>query len=97
MFTAMASTMTELFEERFERGISSVLPKFGLTELKKEQKRALFHLISGRDVFVNLPTSFGKSVIYQLAPFIVEEMARLDGKMLVSLMKDQVKIYSRKA
>ena len=51
-------------------------------------------------MFVNLPTGFGKLPIYQLAPSIVEEMSRLDGKIcsaiilviscLVSLMKDQV-------
>ena len=51
-------------------------------------------------MFVNLPTGFGKLLIYQLAPSIVEEMSRLGVKIrsaiilaispLVSLMKDQV-------
>ena len=57
-------------------------------------------------MFVNLPTGFGKSLIYQLAPLIVEEMSRLGGKIrsviillispLVSLMKDQVQCTERK-
>jgi len=77
-----------------------------VAELRAEQKQALLHLISGRDVFVNLLTGFGKSLIYQLAPSIVEEMSRLGGKIrsavilvispLVSLMKDQVQCLERK-
>ena len=57
-------------------------------------------------MFVNLPTGFGKSLIYQLAPLIVEEMSPLGGKIhsavilvissLVSLMKDQVQYLERK-
>ena len=57
-------------------------------------------------MFVNLPTGVGKSLIYQLAPSIVGEMPRLDGKIrsaiilvispLVSLMKDQVQYIKQK-
>ena len=57
-------------------------------------------------MFVSLPTGYGKSIIYQLAPFIVEQMARLDGIIrtaivlvispLVSLMKDQVTYLKKK-
>ena len=57
-------------------------------------------------MFVNLPTGFRKSPIYQLAPSIVKEMSHLDGKIrsaiilvispLVSLMKDQVQYLQQK-
>ena len=57
-------------------------------------------------MFINLPTGFGKSLIYQLAPSIVEEMSHLDGKIrsaiilvispLVSLIKDQVQYLQQK-
>ena len=93
-------------DEKFESSLKAFLPKFGVTELRADQKQALLHLISGRDVFVNLPTGFGKSLIYQLAPSIVEEMSRLGGKVrsaiilvispLVSLMRDQVQGLERK-
>ena len=69
----------DTFEEKFKSSVKAFLPKIGLTLLKQEQNGALFHLISGKDVFVSLPTGYGKSVIYQLTPLIVEEMARLDG------------------
>ena len=72
--------------------------------MKVEQQQALFHLLSGRDVFVNLP-GYGKSAIYQLAPLIVEEMALDDRPQtaivlvispLVALMKDQEKYLKSK-
>ena len=75
-------------------------------KLNAEQKQAFLNLITGRDVFINLPTGYGKSPIYQLAPSIVEEMSHLDGKIriaiilvispLVSLMKDQVQYLQQK-
>ena len=93
-------------DKKFESKLKAVLPKFGVAELREQQKLALLHLISGKDVFVNLPTGFGKSLIYQLAPSVVEEMSRLGGKIrsaiilvispLVSLMKDQVQCLERK-
>ncbi|XP_022780469.1 Bloom syndrome protein homolog [Stylophora pistillata] len=48
-----------------------------------------------RDVFINLPTGFGKSLIYQALPLVFDAMHR-EGHIvvvispLVSLMKDQV-------
>ena len=92
--------------ECFESSLRSVLPKFGLRELYNEQMQALYYLVSGNDVFANLPTGFGKSLIYQLAPFVVEEMSRREGKPrtaivlvispLVSLIKDQFNSLRKK-
>lgn len=47
-----------VWDEKFESSLKAVLPKFGLTELRAEQKQALLQLISGRDVFFNLPACF---------------------------------------
>ena len=41
---------------------NNVLPTFELTQLKDN------------DVFVNVSTGFGNSLIHQLAPFVVKEM-----------------------
>ena len=102
------SIMADAFrvcDNKFESSLKVFFTQ-DVAELRAEQKQALLHLISGRDVFVNLLTGFGKSLIYQLAPSIVEEMSRLGGKIrsavilvispLVSLMKDQVQCFERK-
>lgn len=100
------SAMAAQCEELFEASLRIILPKFGIIELYEQQKQALFYLVSGKDVFANLPTGFGKSLIYQLAPFVVEQMSRKEGKNrtaivlvispLVSLIKDQVTYLQKK-
>ena len=78
---------------------NNVLPTFELTQLKDKEKQALFYLVSGHDVFVNVSTGFGKSLIHQPAPFVVKEMClKKEGKSrsaivlvispLISLIKD---------
>ena len=36
--------------------------------LKKEQLESLIHVMNNKDVIVNLPTGFGKSIIFHLLP-----------------------------
>ena len=73
----------------------------GLT-LKDKQREALKYLFEGNDVFVWFPTGYGKSICYQLLPFLldmkfgrteapaVERSVVLVVSPLVSLMVDQV-------
>ena len=69
--------------------------------LKKEQVSAVRAVYEGRDVFVWLPTGFGKSICYELLPFVFDhKLGRIEGTNiyslvivvtpLVSLMVDQV-------
>ena len=48
--------------------IERVKEALGLTELKPKQVEAISAFVSGRDIFVSLPTGYGKSVIYGLLP-----------------------------
>ena len=36
--------------------------------IRPQQREALLHILSGRNTFINLPTGFGKSLIFELAP-----------------------------
>ena len=42
----------------------------GYKALHKEQKEAIVYFVSGRDVFVSLPTGYGKSLCFALLPAI---------------------------
>jgi superfamily II DNA helicase RecQ len=76
--------------------------RFGISELKEQQKKAVEATLCGKDVFVSLPTGFGKSLIYQLLPVCAEALAILSPvgpdfkpfivivSPLISLMQDQV-------
>lgn len=43
-------------------------------KLKYEQAEALFYILSGNDVIVILPTSFGKSLIFISAGLIIAQV-----------------------
>ena len=68
--------------------------------LKAQQREAVKHVWDGKDVFVLLPTGFGKSIIYEVLPFLFDfSLGRVHGQTkslvivaspLVSLMADQV-------
>ena len=40
--------------------------------LKEEQLVAVEQFVSGKDVFVSLPTGFGKSLIYGILPAVYD-------------------------
>ena len=72
---------------------------FGIPSLHAEQEEALRQFFSNQDVFVNLPTSFGKSLIFQATPIMADVLLRRsEGTCIViiisplkSLMEDQVR------
>ena len=79
--------------------INKVLNVFQVHSLYKEQEEALVQFFSKRDVFVNLPTPYGKSLIFQAAPVMADIILRRStGTSIVvvisplkALMEDQVR------
>ena len=54
--------------EDIECTIDTAMRKAEVQELKKEQRSAIRDFVSGRDVFVLLPTGYNKSFCYALLP-----------------------------
>ena len=87
--------------EEHESLFSLVASKFKLSSLNTHQKRAISEVSKrGKDVFVNLPTGYGKSLIYQALPTIFDALRSSSGHIvvvvspLISLMDDQVKFLT---
>ena len=73
-----------------------VSQKFCIQELNALQKEATIQFMEKqRGVFINIPTGFGKSLIYQVLPLVFDAMHG-EGHIvvvvspLINLMKDQV-------
>ena len=84
--------------EEFAKALLDICPRFRVDKLYAQQEDALVQYVcKRRDVFVNLPTGYGKSMIFQMAPFIASKLSNFSPDSiivvispLVALMKDQV-------
>lgn len=87
----------------FVNAVSYALAQLGKShlDLKNEQERSIHAIYSGKDVFMFLPTGFGKSICYQVLPFIFDhKLGVVSGQKkscaivvspLIALMVDQVR------
>ena len=72
--------------------------QFGFDGFKGPQEEIITTLLSGRDIFVIMPTGGGKSLCYQL-PAMISEGVAIIVSPLIALMKNQVDLvrsYSSK-
>ena len=53
-------------------------------ELKEKQREAVLGFCQGRDVFVSLPTGYGKSIIYAVLPMVFN-ILKFNGKIYQDL------------
>jgi len=95
----MASCSSYRFkEELWEKAFFEVKNQFELSEIKIEQHQAVRSFFERGNVFVNLPTGYGKSLAFQCLPIVADvlfERPRGTSVLMVisplkSLMKDQV-------
>ena len=104
LFATMAvSVSCSSSSQNFEDGVRYALSQLGLSDLqlKNEQKLAIHAIFGGKDVFVCLPTGFGKSICFQILPFLFNHKHGLFGgkkrscaiivSPFIALMVDQVR------
>ena len=73
-----------------DQDVTKALKKhFGFDSFKGEQKAIIETLLTGKDVFVLMPTGGGKSLCYQLPSLMMEGTAIVISP-LIALMKNQV-------
>ncbi|XP_065917561.1 ATP-dependent DNA helicase Q1-like [Dysidea avara] len=72
-------------EDTPERIILDVAEKMGIANLKPKQLEAISAFLSGRDVFVSLPTGYGKSIIFALLPPIFNRIRDCNDSLVVCI------------
>ena len=87
-------------EDQFSATLLNTLEQLGMPNisLKDEQTCSIREAFSRKDVFVFLPTGFGKSLCYQVLPFMFDHKVGLLGRNVMVvlsplkvLMADQIK------
>ena len=77
--------------------VESAVFSLGYPSIKPEQERVITEFVSGKDVFVCLPTGFGKSLCFTALPIVFDLIRSPSDPSIVvvisplnSLMSDQV-------
>ena len=66
------------------------MKKLGIANLRPQQEAPMEAILNNEDVIVLMPTSGGKSLLYQLPAVMEPGSLTLVISPLISLMKDQV-------
>lgn len=78
-----------LLAERMHQARELLRARFGYTEFRPGQLRAVRAALAGRNALVILPTGGGKSVCYQIPSLVLDGLTVVVSP-LISLMQDQV-------
>jgi len=58
----------------FTSALDEATREIGICCLKPKQREAIESFASGRDLFVSLPTGYGKSIIYAILPLLFDKL-----------------------
>jgi ATP-dependent DNA helicase RecQ len=81
-----------------ESALRAIGKRYGYAEIKDKQRDAILAFVSGQDIFVSLPTGYGKSFCYQCLPLLFDILRSHEVPTsivvvvtpLAAIMKDQV-------
>ena len=80
-----------------ESAVHRAINKLGFSSVKSQQMMVITEFINNRDVFVVLPTGFGKTLCFTCLPMVFDELypdnqssVVLVVTPLIAIMKDQV-------
>ena len=83
----MEEPREERSDEAVERAIHSACDHLGVQSLKEKQKEAIKAIIAHQDVFICLPTGYGKSLCYALLPLVFDSLlGREKGTSIVLII-----------
>ena len=86
-------------DDELKEVVSAAVGALGYDSIKPEQEIALLSFLRGHDVFVSLPTGYGKSLCYAALPAAFDRLLKKTSPStsiviavspLIALMKDQV-------
>ena len=66
--------MSATTEECWQKAFKAVREQFEIDNLLPEQENALREFLGGQNIFVNLPTDYGISLIFQCLPIAVDAL-----------------------
>ena len=72
-YSSTESSLSASTDHEFRVLIIETARKVGI-DLKEKQLEAIQMFCSGKDVFVSLPTGYGKSMIYGLLPLVFNSL-----------------------
>ena len=76
----------EMDDVQVKRAIKSAGERMGHAKVKDEQFRVIEDVVRGRDTFVSLPTSYGKSLCYGVLPWVFDELSRNSTKRSIVIV-----------
>ena len=68
-----------------ESAIDSTVSKVAVETFEAEAREAIAAFVSGNDVFVSLPSRYGKSFCYVLLPLVFDELLQRSGSIVLLL------------
>ena len=95
-------------DAKIKNALQVAVTRLGFTEAKEKQKEAVVAFVNGKDVFVSLPTGYGKSLCYTCLPFLFDTLGLKTDEILdvgsvivvvtplIAIMKEQSAMLTSK-